>query len=104
METHSSILAWRIPWIEEPGGPCPWGHRESDTTEVTKHGHCFIDYAKAFDYVDHHKLWKIRKEMGIPNHLTWLLRNLHAGQEAQLKPDMEQQAGSKEETEYIKAV
>ena len=43
---------------------------------------CFIDYAKAFDYVDHNKLWKILKEMGIPDHLTCLLRNLHAGQEA----------------------
>ena len=43
---------------------------------------CFIDYAKAFDCVDHHKLWKILKEMGIPDHLTYLLRNLYAGQEA----------------------
>ena len=43
---------------------------------------CFIDYAKAFDCVDHHKLWKILKEMGIPDHLTCLLRNLYAGQEA----------------------
>ena len=43
---------------------------------------CFIDYAKAFDYVDHHKLWEILKEMGIPDHLTLLLRNLYAGQEA----------------------
>ena len=43
---------------------------------------CFIDYAKAFDYVDHHKLWKILKEMGIPEHLTCLLRNLYVGQEA----------------------
>ena len=43
---------------------------------------CFIDYAKAFDCVDHHKLWKILKEIGIPDHLTCLLRNLHAGQEA----------------------
>ena len=42
---------------------------------------CFIDYAKAFDYVDHNKLWKILKEMGIPDHLTCLLRNLYAGQE-----------------------
>ena len=41
---------------------------------------CFIDYAKAFDYIDHHKQWKILKEMGIPDHLTCLLRNLHAGQ------------------------
>ena len=43
---------------------------------------CFIDYAKAFDCVDHHKLWKILKEMGIPDHLTCLLRNLYAGLEA----------------------
>ena len=43
---------------------------------------CFIDYAKAFDCVDHNKLWKILKEVGIPEHLTCLLRNLYAGQEA----------------------
>ena len=43
---------------------------------------CFTDYAKAFDCVDHNKLWKILKEMGIPDHLTSLLRNLYAGQEA----------------------
>ena len=46
---------------------------------------CFIDYAKAFDCVDHHKLWKILKEMGIPGHLTCLLRNLYAGQEATVR-------------------
>ena len=54
----------------------------------------FIDYAKAFDCVDHNKLWKILKEMGIPDHLTCLLRNLYAGQEA-TELDMEQQSGSK---------
>ena len=46
---------------------------------------CFIDYAKAFDCVDHNKLWKILKEMGIPGHLTCLLRNLNAGQEATIR-------------------
>ena len=46
---------------------------------------CFIDYAKAFDGVDHHKLWEILKEMGIPDHLTCLLRNLYAGQEATVR-------------------
>ena len=46
---------------------------------------CFIDYAKAFDCVDHNKLWKILKEMGIPDHLTCLLRNLYAGQEAKVR-------------------
>ena len=45
----------------------------------------FIDYAKAFDCADHNKLWKILKEMGIPDHLTCLLRNLHAGQEATVR-------------------
>ena len=43
---------------------------------------CFIDYIKAFDRVDHNKLWKILKEMRVPDHLTCLLRNLYAGQEA----------------------
>ena len=56
---------------------------------------CFIDYAKAFDCVDHNKLWKILKEMGIAEHLTCLLRNLYAGQKATVKLDMEQQTGSK---------
>ena len=46
---------------------------------------CFIDYAKAFDCVDHNKLWKILQEMGISNHLTCLLRNLYAGQEATVR-------------------
>ena len=46
---------------------------------------CFIDYAKAFDCVDHNKLWKILKDMGIPDHLTYLLRNLNAGQEATVR-------------------
>ena len=51
---------------------------------------CFIDYAKAFDCVDHNKLWKILKEMGIPDFMTCLLRNLYAGQEATVRLDMEQ--------------
>ena len=46
---------------------------------------CFIDYAKAFDCVDHNQLWKILKKMGIPDHLTWLLRNLYAGQQATVR-------------------
>ena len=46
---------------------------------------CFIDYTKAFDWVDHKKLWKILKEMGIPDHLTCFLRNLYAGQEATVR-------------------
>ena len=46
---------------------------------------CFIDYAKAFDFMDHNKLWKILKEMGIPDHLICLLRNVYAGQEATVR-------------------
>ena len=46
---------------------------------------CFIDYAKAFDYVDHNKLWKILQEVGIPDHLICLLRNLYTGQEATVR-------------------
>ena len=63
---------------------------------------CFIDYAKAFDCVDHNTLWKTLKEMGIPGHLTCLLRNLYAGQEA-TELDMEQQAISTLRKQYIKA-
>ena len=55
----------------------------------------FIDYAKTFDCVDQNKLWKILKEMGIPDHLTCPLRNLYAGQEATVRTGMEQQTGSK---------
>ena len=61
-----------IPWIMERA------------RELEKN-FCFIDYMKAFDCVDHNKLWKILKEMGIPDHLTCLLRNLYAGQEAAVR-------------------
>ena len=65
---------------------------------------CFIDYAKAFNCVDHNKLWKILKEMGIPDHLTCLLRNLYAGRKQELELDMEQQTSSKSGNKYVKAV
>ena len=65
---------------------------------------CFIDSAKAFDCVDHNKLWKNLKEMGIPDHLTCLLRNLYQVKKQQLELDMEQQTGSKSGKDYIKAV
>ena len=55
---------------------------------------CFIDYAKAFDCVDHNKLWQILKEMGIPDHLTCLLRNLYEATRS-IEPGMEKQTGSK---------
>ena len=64
---------------------------------------CFIDYAKAFDCVDHNKLWKILNKTGIPDHLICLLRNLYAGQEATGRTG-KQQTGSKLGKEYIKAV
>ena len=56
---------------------------------------CFIDYTKAFDWMDHNKLWKILKEMGIPDHLTCLLRNLYAGQEATVRTGHGTTTGSK---------
>jgi len=65
---------------------------------------CFIDYTRAFDCVDHSKLWKILKEMSIPDHLTCLLRNLYAGQETTVRTDMELQTGSKLGKEYVKTV
>ena len=63
---------------------------------------CFIEYVKTFDCVDHNKLWKILKEMGIPDHLTCLLRNLYEGQET-TEADMKQQTGAKLGKEYFKA-
>ena len=65
---------------------------------------CFIDYAKAFDCVDHNKLWKILQEMGIPDHMTCLLRNLLQVRKQQLELDIEQQTDSKLGKEYVKAV
>ena len=66
---------------------------------------CFIDYAKAFDCVDHHKLWKILQELGIPDHFTCLLRNLYAGQEASYNWTWNNRlVGSKSGKEYVKAV
>ena len=56
---------------------------------------CFIDYAKAFDCVDHNKLWKILREMGLSDHLTYLLETCMQVRKQQLELDMEQQTGSK---------
>ena len=68
---------------EEPETKLPtsagsWKKQESSRKNIY---FCFIDYAKAFDYMDHNQLWKILKEMGIPNHLSCPLSNLYAGQE-----------------------
>ena len=65
---------------------------------------CFIDYAKAFDYVDHNKLWKTLKEMGIPDHLTSLLRNLYAGQKAIVRTGHRTTDWFQNGYEYVKAV
>ena len=65
---------------------------------------CFIDYAKGFDCVDHNKLWKILKETGIPEHLTCLLRNLYAGQEATVRTGHGATDWFQLGKEYIKAV
>ena len=71
---------------EEPETKLPASTGSSKKQEFQKNIYfCFIDYAKAFDCVDHNKLWKILKEMGIPDHLTCLLRNLYAGQEATVR-------------------
>ena len=70
---------------------------------VVPENYCFTDYAKAFDCVDHNKLWKILKAMGMPDHLTCLLRNLYAGQEATVRTG-HGTTDSKQEKEYVKAV
>ena len=73
--------------------------------ELQKHIYfCFIDYAKAFDCVDHKKLWKILKEMGIPDHLTCSWETYMQVRKKQLELDMGQLTGSKSEKEYVKAV
>ena len=65
---------------------------------------CFIDCTKPFYCVDHNKLWKILQEMGIPDHLTCLLRNLYAGQEAAVRTGLGTTTGSTLAKEYVKAV
>ena len=72
--------------VEEPEIKLPTSFWSSKKQRVPKKIYfCFVDYVKAFDYVDHNKLWKILKEMEIPDHLTCLLRNLYAGQKATVK-------------------
>ena len=82
---------------EEPEIEMPISVGSSQKQESSKKNiyFCFTDYAKAFDCVDHNKLWKILKETGIPDHLICLLRNLYAGQEAAVRTGHEQQTGSK---------
>ena len=72
---------------EEPDIKLPTSAASSKKQESSRKNiyFCFIDYVKAFDCMDHIKLWKILKEMGIPDHLTSVLRNLYAGQEATVR-------------------
>ena len=74
---------------EEPGIKWPMSAGSSKkASEFQKNIYfCFIDYTKAFDCVDQNKLWKMLKEMGIPDHLTCLLRNQYTGQEATVRPE-----------------
>ena len=65
---------------------------------------CFTEYAKALDCVDHNNLWKTLQEIGVPDHLIFLLRNRMQDKKQQLEPDMEQQTGSKLGKEYVKTV
>ena len=77
--------------LEESGGPeiklptSTGSLKKQERSRKKKIYFCFIDYAKAFDCMDHNRLWKILKVLGIPDHLTCLLRNLHAGQEATVR-------------------
>ena len=80
------------PEIKLPTSAGSWKKQESSTKTFIS---ALLIMPKAFDCVDHHKLWEILQEMGIPDHLTCLLRNLYAGQEATVRNDMEQQTGSK---------
>ena len=70
---------------EEPEIKLPTSVGSSKKPEFQKNAYCFIYYTKAFDCVNHNKLWKTLQEMGIPEHLTCLLRNLYAGQEATVR-------------------
>ena len=90
---------------KEPEINCqhPLDHRKSKRVPEKKIHFCFIDYAKAFYCVDHNKLWKILKEMGIPDHMTCLLRNLYAGQEATGRTGHETIDWFQIGKEYIKA-
>ena len=82
------------PDINLPTSAGSWKKQESSRKKKSIY-FCIIDYAKAFVCVDHNELWKILKEMRIPNHLTALLKNLVQVRKQQLELDMEQQTGSK---------
>ena len=82
----SNVFKLVLAKAEEPEVKWPTSAGSSKKQEFQKNIYfCFIGYAKAFDCVDHNKLWEIQQEMGMPDHLTCLLRNLYAGQEATVR-------------------
>ena len=87
MDTEGWLyLRHQIEKTEEPEIKLPTSAGSLKKQEFQKNIYfCFIDYAKAFGYVDHNELWKILQEMGLPNHLTCLVKNLYAGQEATVR-------------------
>ena len=91
---------------EEPEIKLPTSTASSKSKRVPEKNiyFCFIDYAKAFDCVNHNKLWNILREMGIPDHLTCLLRNLYAGQEATVRTGHGTTDWFQIEKEYVKAI
>ena len=91
---------------EEPENKLPTSAGSSKKQESSRENiyFCFIDYAKAFDCIDHNKLWKILQEMGIADHLTASWEICMQVRKQQLELYMEQQTGSKWEKEYVKAV
>ena len=89
---------------EEPEIKLPTSAGSSRKQEFRRNVYfCSIDCAKAFECVDHNKLWKILKEVGVPDHLSCLLRNLYAGQETTVRTGHEEQTGSKLGKECVKA-
>ena len=84
--------------------PTPIGSSKKQESSRKNIYLCFTDYAEAFDCVDHNKLCKILKEIGIPDHLTCLLKICMQVRKQQLELDMEQQTGSKQGKEYVKPV
>ena len=89
---------------EEPKIKLPTFARIIDKAREFQKSICFIDYAKAFDFVDHKNLWKSLKEMGIPDHLTCLWKTYMQVKQRQLQPYMEQLTGSKLWKDYVMAV
>ena len=107
---HEPWTPWCLSWFsvrqrnQRSNCQHPLDHGKSKREFQKNIYFCFIDYAKAFDCVDHNTLWKILKEMGKPDHLTCLLRTCMQARKQQLELDMEQQTGSKMGKEYIKAI